>query len=194
MDTYITGQTIKRLREAKGITQTALAEQIGVSSKAVSKWETGKGLPDISLVEPLSRALGVSVAELMCGVTVMNSNVSCNMLRSRFYVCPVCGNVLHTIGEAVISCCGISLLPLNAEEVDDAHQITIQPVEDEQFITIHHEMTKSHYISFVSYVTCDRVQTIKFYPEGNPETRIAFRGRGWLYLYCNRHELMKMRV
>lgn len=41
MDTYITGITIKRLREAKGLTQSDLAEKIGVSSKAVSKWETG---------------------------------------------------------------------------------------------------------------------------------------------------------
>ena len=40
MDNYITGATIKRLREEKGITQNQLAEQIGVSGKAVSKWET----------------------------------------------------------------------------------------------------------------------------------------------------------
>ena len=68
MDNYITGATIKRLREAKGITQTQLAEQIGVSSKAVSKWETGRGIPDISLIEPLSKALGVSIIELMSGI------------------------------------------------------------------------------------------------------------------------------
>lgn len=194
MDTYITGQTIRRLREAKEMTQSALAEQIGVSSKAISKWETAKGLPDISLMEPLAKALGVSVAELMSGDMVKNRNVSCNMLRSHFYVCPICGNVLHTAGEAVISCCGVSLYPLEAEEVDAEHGITIQPVEDEWFITIDHEMTKSHYISFVSYVTCDRVHSIKFYPEGNPETRMAFRGRGWLYFYCNRHGLMKVKV
>lgn len=194
MDTYITGQVIKQLREAKGLTQSALAEQIGVSSKAISKWETAKGLPDISLVEPLGQVLGVSVSELMSGDMVRNRNVSCNMLRSHFYVCPICGNILHTTGEAVISCCGVSLYPLEAEEVDDAHGISLQQVEDEQFITINHEMTKSHYISFVSYVTCDRIQTNKFYPEGNPETRIAFRGRGYLYLYCNRHGLMKVKV
>lgn len=194
MDTYITGKTIKRLREEKGMTQTALAEQIGVSSKAVSKWETAKGLPDISLIEPLSRALGVSVAELMSGGPVKNRNVCCNMLRSHFYVCPLCGNVLHAVGEVVLSCCGVSLVPLEAEEVDEAHALTIQLVENEQFVTIDHKMTKSHYISFIAYVTCDRVQINKLYPEGNSETRIAFRGRGYLYFYCNRHGLMKKKV
>ena len=72
MNTYITGATIKKLREAKGLTQLQLAEKIGVSSKAVSKWETAKGLPDITLIEPLSQALGVSVMELMSGETVIN--------------------------------------------------------------------------------------------------------------------------
>ena len=43
------------------------------------------------------------------------------MLRSVFYCCPICGNILHTMGEAVISCCGVTLPPLEAEETDDAH-------------------------------------------------------------------------
>lgn len=123
MNTYITGQTIKRLREEKGLTQSQLADTIGVGAKAVSKWETAKGLPDISLVEPLSKALGVSVMELMSGDTVINKNISSNMLRSRFYVCPVCGNIIHTTGEAVISCCGITLPTLEAEEPEGSHTI-----------------------------------------------------------------------
>ncbi|MBQ2828206.1 MAG: helix-turn-helix domain-containing protein [Clostridia bacterium] len=194
MNNYITGSTIKRLREAKGMTQTQLAEEIGVSCKAVSKWETAKGLPDISLIETLSRVLGVSVMELMSGYTVINKNISSNILFSKFYVCPVCGNVIHTTGETVISCCGITLPPLEAEKIDEEHHVTIEPVEDEKFITINHEMTKSHYITFIAYVTSDKVQFIKFYPEGNAETRMQFRGRGYLYIYCNRHGLMKMRV
>lgn len=194
MDTYITGATIKKLREAKGITQQQLAEKIGVSSKAVSKWETAKGLPDISLVESLSQVLGVSVMELMSGETVINKNISSNILFSKFYVCPVCGNVIHTTGEAVISCCGIALPPLEAEETDDDHVITIENVEDEKFIIVNHPMTKSHYISFIAYVISDKVHFVKLYPEGNPETRMQFRGRGYLYIYCNQHGLMKKRV
>ncbi len=194
MDNYITGATIKRLREAKGITQTQLAGQIGVGSKAVSKWETAKGLPDITLIEPLSRALGVSVMELMSGDTVINKNISSNILRSKFYVCPVCGNVIRTTGDTVISCCGIALPPLEAEDVDENHVITVEKVEDESFVTVNHEMTKTHFISFVAYLTSDRVQFVKFYPEGNAETRFQLRGRGYLYIYCNKHGLMKKKI
>ena len=194
MNTYVTGAVIKRLREMKNLTQIELAEKIGVSSKAVSKWETGKGLPDISLIEPLSSALGVSVMELMSGDTVINKNTSSNVLRSNFYVCPVCGNAIHTMGDAVISCCGIMLPPLEAEDIDEAHKITIEKVEDEHFITVNHDMTKSHYISFIAYLTSDRVQFVKFYPEGNAETRFQLRGRGYLYVYCNKHGLMKKKL
>ena len=194
MNNYITGATIKRLREAKGITQTQLAGQIGVSDKAVSKWETAKGLPDITLIEPLAKALGVSVMELMSGDTVINKNISSNILRSKFYVCPVCGNVIRTTGDTVISCCGITLPPLEAEEVDDAHGITLKKVEDEYFLTVNHAMTKTHFISFIAYLTSDRVQFVKFYPEGNAETRLQLRGRGYLYYYCNRHGLFKEKV
>ena len=194
MNTYITGATIKNLREAKGLTQLQLAEIIGVSSKTVSKWETGKGLPDISLVEPLSHALGVSIMELMSGEAIINKNISSNILFSKFYVCPICGNVIRTIGEAVISCCGVTLPPLEAEDPDDAHIISIENVEDEKFISINHPMTKSHYISFIAYVTSDKIHFVKLYPEGNAETRIQFRGRGYLYIYCNKHGLMKKRV
>lgn len=194
MNTYITGSVIKNLREAKGITQLQLAEKIGVTAKAVSKWETAKGLPDISLIEPLSKALGVSVIELMSGETVINKNSSSNMLFSKFYVCPVCGNIIHTTGEAVISCCGIQLPPLEAEDSDDEHRITTENVEDEKFITVHHEMSKKHFISFLALITTDRVQFVKFYPEGNAETRLQMRGRGYLYIYCNKHGLMRKKI
>ncbi len=194
MDTYVTGATVKRLRETKGMTQAELAGRIGVSSKAVSKWETGRGLPDITLLEPLANALGVSVMELMSGQTIFNRNVSCNMLRSKIYVCPVCGNPIHAAGEAAISCCGIQLPALEAEEVDGEHRITVEDVEDEKFITVHHDMTKAHYISFIAYATSDRFWLTKLYPEGNAETRFRFRGRGYLYIYCNRHGLMRQKV
>ena len=102
--------------------------------------------------------------------------------------------MIHSTGAAVMSCCGITLPPLEAEEIDDDHMVTIEPVEDEKFITVHHDMTKSHFISFAAYVTSDRMQFVKFYPEGNAETRMQFRGRGYLYIYCNRHGLMRRKV
>ena len=193
MNTYVTGATIKHLREQQKLTQAELANRIGVSSKTISKWETAKGLPDISLLQPLSKALGISVIELMNGELIINRNTSGNMIRCRFYVCPICGNVIHTIGSAVISCCGVSLPALEAEEPEESHRITIEHVEDEHFMTIHHPMSKDHHISFVAFVTSDRIQLVKFYPEGNAETRMQLRGSGYLYYYCNRHGLFRQK-
>ena len=194
MNSYVTGATIKQLRDSRKLTQAELAEKIGVSSKTVSKWETAKGLPDITLLQPLAEALGISVIELMSGEPIANKNTSANMLRCKFYVCPICGNVITATGNTVVSCCGITLPALEAEEPDDDHILTIENVEDEQFVTIHHPMTKAHFISFVAFVTSDRIQLVKLYPEGNAETRLQLRGRGYLYYYCNRHGLFKKRV
>ena len=191
MNTYVTGNTIKQLRETRGLTQTELAERIGVSSKTISKWETAKGLPDISLLQPLAQELGISVIELMNGEPIQNKNISANMLRGRFYVCPLCGNAVHSLGNAVVSCCGITLPPLEAEQTDDDHAITVETVEDEHFITVHHPMTKQHFISFVAFVTADRIQMVKLYPEGNAETRLQLRGIGQIYFFCNRHGLFR---
>ena len=194
MNHYITGATIKALRERCGMTQAELAQQIGVSSKTISKWETAKGLPDISLLQPLAQALGISLIELMNGEHITNKNISANMLRCKFYVCPICGNILHSVGDAVVSCCGITLPALEAEDGDEDHGITMEKVEDEQFITVAHPMTKQHFISFLAYITSDRMQMVKFYPEGNAETRIQLRGRGYLYYYCNQHGLFRKKV
>ena len=194
MNTYVTGSTVKQLREDRRLTQAELAERLGVSSKTVSKWETGKGLPDITLLQPLAQELGISVIELMSGEHITNRNISANMLRSKFYVCPLCGNVIHATGNAVVSCCGITLPALEAEETDTEHGFDIQRVEDEHFITVSHPMTKAHFISFLAFVTCDRVQLVKLYPEGNAETRLQLRGRGYLYGYCNRHGLFRKKV
>ncbi len=194
MNTYVTGPTIKQLRENRHLTQAELAVRIGVSSKTISKWETGKGLPDISLLQPLAQALGISVIELMNGEQILNKNVSANMLRSKFYICPVCGNTIRALGDAVISCCGITLPPLEAEEADDGHMVTIEDVEDEHFITVHHPMTKQHYISFLVHVTSDRFQMVKLYPEGNAQTRLQLRGMGYLYYCCNRHGLFRIKI
>ena len=194
MNHYITGATIKALRERCGMTQAELAQQIGVSSKTISKWETAKGLPDISLLQPLAQALGISLIELMNGEHITNKNISGNLLRGKFYICPICGNVIHTLGDALVSCCGITLPALSAEEADASHAVTIEKVEDEHFITVHHPMTKTHFISFIAFVTDSRLQLVKLYPEGNAETRLQLRGRGCLYYYCNQHGLFRKKI
>ena len=188
------GNKIRELRVNKGLTQEQLATALSLSPQAISKWETAKGLPDISLLQPLAQALNISVIELMNGQPIVNRNTSANMLRSKFYVCPLCGNVLCSAGGAVISCCGITLPPLEAEEPDGSHAVCIENVEDEHFISIPHPMTKGHYISFVAFITTDRVQLVKLYPEGNAQTRLQLRGFGFLYWYCNHHGLFKKKL
>lgn len=75
MNQYLTGKTIKNLRERRGLTQSHLAEILNVSDKAISKWKTGKGYPDITLVEPIAKALNISVIELLSGETIQIKTV-----------------------------------------------------------------------------------------------------------------------
>jgi desulfoferrodoxin (superoxide reductase-like protein)/DNA-binding XRE family transcriptional regulator len=194
MDKYVTGAVIRKLRENKKMTQEELAEKVFVSSKAVSKWETGQGFPDVSLIEPLAKALGISVIELLSGEDIRNINRASNMNRCKFYVCPVCGNVIEATGEAVVSCCGITLPPLDAEECDDEHKINVETVEDEYYVTVDHPMTKDHYISFLAAVSDDGIQLKKLYPEGPCEARFRIRAVRKIYAFCNRHGLFLLKM
>ena len=194
MDHYVTGAAIKALREKYHMTQAELAGKLCVSDKAVSKWETGRGFPDVSLLEPLGKALHVSVAELLCGQAVENANRAANMLKSRFFVCPVCGNAVFARGDALISCCGIRLPALEAEQPDPDHTVTVQRVEDEILVAAEHPMDKIHFLPFIAYMTFDRCEIAALYPEGDAQARFFYRGSGWLYLYCNRHGLLKTKL
>ena len=194
MDRYVTGAVIRRLRENKRLTQEELAEKLYVSGKAVSKWETGQGFPDISLLEPLAKALDISVIELLSGENIRNRNRASNMLRGVWYVCPVCGNVVRSTGAAVVSCCGVTLPALEAETAEGEHEIHIEPVEDEYYVTVDHPMTKEHYLSFFSAVSDQGVHIVKLYPEGNAETRFKKSRVKYLYAYCNRHGLFQVKV
>lgn len=189
MNQYITGTTIKDLREQRHMTQIQLADVLGVSDKTISKWETGKGYPDITLLEPIAEAFDISVPELISGHQIKNENVAANMLRSKFYICPICGNIIHSMGQAVIHCHGIQLLPEEAEKVDENHMISVERVEDEYYVRINHDMTKLHYILFIAAVSSDRCQIHKLYPEGEAEARFKISGVQKIYFYCNRDGL-----
>ena len=194
MNNYVTGITIRQLREKKGITQKDLADILCVSDKTISKWETGRGLPDISLLEPLAASLGVSLTELLAGEHISNVNRSANILRSKLYICPVCGNIIWSAGECVVSCCRIRLIPETAEHQDDEHTITAEHIEDEFYVTLKHPMTKNHSIRFLAYITSDRSEIIRLYPEQEASGYFFIRGCGYIYAYCCKHGLFELKV
>lgn len=194
MNNYIKGEVIKTLREKKKMTQAEFAEKIGVTDKAVSKWETGRGLPDITLIEPVAKALGLSVGELFAGEQVINRNAASNMRKASIYVCPICGNVIQSSGDVSVSCCGVSLPALEPDEPDEDHPIRVETIEGELYVSVRHPMTKEHHISFITYRTGDRLETVKLYPEGEAECRFFRRGRGEMLAYCNHHGLFRISV
>ncbi len=191
---YINGKTIKNLRERKNLTQKQLGELLSVSDKTVSKWETEKGLPDVTLIEPLASSLGISVAELLSGESITNKNRAGNIAKAKFYVCPVCGNIIISMGEGVFSCCGINLPKLLPESPDSEHGFSIERPEEDIFIRFLHPMTKEHYISFAAYITYDGATVKKLYPEQNAEIRFPFLGKGKILFFCNKDGLFEFAV
>ncbi len=191
---YVTGTTTKTLREKRGFTQKELAEKIKVSDKTISKWETNKGLPDISIIEDLAKVLCISVTELLTGDLKVNENIAGNMKKIQFYVCPICGNIITATGKGHFSCCGITLPELESESGDTDHQIIVETIDDEYSVTMQHFMNKAHYISFIAYVTSGSVEIIKLYPEQDISVRFRKKGHGILYVYCNRHGLFRKNI
>lgn len=179
------GHLIKELREKKGMTQLEMAARLNLSDRTISKWETGRGYPDITFLERICELFSLSVTELLSGAGVSNSNVSGNMLKASFYVCPVCGNIIVSTGEGSFSCHGITLEKLKKNAVDDEHAVTVEVVEDEYFISISHPMTKECHISFIAALSSDRVQMVKLYAEGNAEARVKMNGVREIVYYCN---------
>lgn len=185
------GNLLRNLRKAKGMTQKQVAEKLGVLPKTVSKWETGHGFPDTSLLADLSKLLGVSIDTVLSGALSPNAEEVGNFNKIRFYVCPHCGSIMHGMGECRISCCGKQLEPLKPSEQNDGHNITVERIENDFYITFNHEMTKEHYINFVSYVSCDRILTVKLYPEQDSSARFPLMYGGKFYYYCSRHGLFE---
>ena len=187
------GEMIRSLREKKGMTQLEMAEVLNLSDRTISKWETGRGYPDITFIEKIASLFSVSVSELLSGAEVSNRNISGNMLKASFCVCPVCGNVIVSTGEASVSCHGIALSKLGKNAVDDDPSVTVKVIEDEYFVSVNHPMTKGNYISFIAALSSDRVQMVKLYPEGNAEARVKMNGVREILFYSTTDGLYSLR-
>ncbi|WP_124064871.1 helix-turn-helix domain-containing protein [Clostridium sp. E02] len=191
MDCVKVGKLILKLRKEKGMTQKELADMMYISDRTISKWERGIGCPDVSLLHELSRILGVNIEKILAGDLEANDTDRGNMKKIKFYVCPTCGNTLYDIGEAQISCCGRKLVSLIAKNEDSEHELVVDRTDGEMYLTLQHEMTKGHFISFVAYVLDDRVLFIKLYPEQTVQVRFSPMQRGELYFYCTKNGLFK---
>ena len=185
------GKLLCDLRKAKGMTQKQVADKLGVVPKTVSKWETGHGFPDVSTVSALADILGVSEKTILSGDLELNLEEAGNMKRTKFYVCTCCGSFMQGIGNSQVICCGKQLEALKAVSADTKHTINISEIEDDYYIEFNHEMTKEHYISFVSYVRFDRVLTVRLYPEQDSAVRFPKMRGGKFYFYCNNHGLFE---
>ena len=146
MDCTKVGKLIASLRKEKHMTQKALAEAMHLSDRTISKWERGLGCPDVTLLRSLSELLGVNVEQILAGDLSPNEKDGGNMKKIKFYACPQCGNVVWSTGEAELSCCGRKLAALEVQKADEGHEVEIEEVEDDYYITINHEMTKAHFI------------------------------------------------
>lgn len=190
MDCNKVGRLILDLRREKGLTQKQLAAELNISDKTISKWERGLGCPDVSLLNQLSEALNVNIEKILLGELDTNSTDGGNMKRIKFYTCPICGNILTATGDAEISCCGRKLAALIAKPSDDAHRLTVEVIEDDDYITFKHAMTKEHYLTFIAQVSGDRILLVRLYPEQGGEVRFPRQPRSKLYFGCNQHGLL----
>ncbi|MEL7648452.1 MAG: helix-turn-helix domain-containing protein [Sedimentibacter sp.] len=189
MDCTNVGKLILDLRKENRMTQKQLADAMNISDKTISKWERGLGCPDVSLLSELSQILGVNIEKLLLGDLEPNDADGGNMKKVKFYVCPNCGNTITATGDPEVSCCGRKLVPLIPKAADELHKLTVEEVEDDYYITFTHEMSKTHYLSFVAYVAYDRVSLIKLYPEQSGEVRFPKMYGGNIYFCCNQHGL-----
>ena len=185
-----TGALIRKLRHELGFTQQELADKIGVTDKAVSKWERGLGCPDPSLLSSLADTLNVEAGILLSGEMVANEKSSGNMKKTRFYVCPECGNITTSVTEAVVSCCGKKLISLTARKAEEHEKLSVELIENEYLVGSEHEMTREHFISFIALLGDETVIIRKRYPEWDLQTRLPRIPYGILVCYCTKHGLM----
>ncbi len=194
MDQMKTGMLIRMLRQRRQMTQLQLAERIGVSDKAVSKWERGRGAPDISLLPALSEVLGVDTKALLRGDLEENEMTNGNLKNMRFYVCPDCGNLLTATDGGTVSCCGKQLEPLPVQKAEEEDRLDISVSDGEWYVTGGHAMERGHHISFLAFLTGDTLVMKKLYPEWGLEVRLPYFAHGTLLWYCTRHGLFAQEV
>ena len=130
----------------------------------------------------------------MSGNVVNNSKAANSMAKTKWYVCPACGNVIHAMGDAVISCCGITLPRLEEEKLDEHHNIKVERIDDEYVVSMDHPMDKDHFLYFIAYRTDTNIQVERLYLESEALCHFKILGHLKIFAYCNHHGLFMKEI
>ena len=99
MDQERIGKFIAKLRKENNMTQTQLANKLGITDRAVSKWENGRGMPDLSLIRPLSKELNITVNELLCGERLTKKDYSDKLEENIIDTLEYSGNKIKEVNK-----------------------------------------------------------------------------------------------
>ncbi len=194
MDYEKTGALIQYLRKEKRLTQAKLAEILNISDRTVSKWERGMGFPDISLIPKISEVFGVDIEKIIEGEIKPNDFIGGNMKKTKFYVCPHCGNIVMSTGVAAVSCCGRKVEETPLKKASDDEKLKVEKIDNKVYVSSSHPMTKEHYISFVAAATGDSLLVVKRYPEWDLGCYLGSFRHGMIIWYCIKDGLFYMNV
>lgn len=190
MDCQKVGAVIKKYRLEKKMTQIQLAQGLNISDKAVSKWENGRGCPDISLISELSRILGVDIFAILEPDSASLSERKTEMKNCRFFICPKCKTVSMSLGNTQICCCNQTLTALEAKKAQEDQRLDVALSDGERYVTSNHPMTKEDYIWFVAFLNGENLSVCKQYPEWNFSARFIGSGSGRLFWYSPKTGLL----
>ena len=134
--------------------------------------------------------LEVDLEKLLAGELGENDIIGGNMKKTKFYICPTCGNVVTAMADTAVSCCGKKLQAVEPKKAEGDEKLKVEIIENEYFITADHPMTREHYITFVALLTGDTLVLRKQYPEWDLQTRIPTLAHGRLLWYFSQHGLL----
>lgn len=194
MDNAKIGKLIFNLRKNAKLTQNQLAQKLNISDKAVSKWERGLGCPDISILPVIAKIFEIDLESLLKGELENRDVLGGNMKKLKFFVCPNCKNVVTSMSETNITCCGKKIKSLEVQKSTENHQLKIEKIENEFFITTEHPMTREHFISFVALLAGDTLILKKLYPEWDLQIRLPILPYGKLFYFCSQDGLFLQNV
>lgn len=188
MDAQKTGSLILEARTKLNMTQKELAEKINVSEKAVSKWENGRGCPDITLLPSLSSALQIDIESILRGDLSRNKTKGGSMNRLKIYRCIDCGNIITATNKIELSCCGHLLEELiPASESNSSIIKSIEESDNQFYVTFNNPMTKTDYIAGVVTSAYDRTTVIPMFAEQEPSVILPQLTGVKLFLITNKN-------